>query len=79
MMNRKMDILVVSKNTTGFIPRVMTLFQKRGYTIHKINANLTDVSGYAKVTFSLEGNFEILEQLKKQVYKIVDVVNVQQI
>lgn len=78
-MNKMTELLIVSKNTTGFLPRVMSLFQKRGYTIHKMNADFINDSGYAQLTLTLEGNADIMEQLQKQVYKIVDVINVQQI
>lgn len=78
-MTKKSELLIISKNSDGFLQRIMSLFYKRGYTIHKLNADLTNNSGYAQVTLTLEGDEDIFNILQKQVYKIVDVVKVQQI
>lgn len=78
-MIKKSELLIVSKNSDGFLQRIMSLLYKRGYVIHKLNANLTSNSGYAEVTLTLEGDEDIFDILLKQVHRIVDVIKVQKI
>jgi acetolactate synthase-1/3 small subunit len=70
------EILVIAKNTNGIIVRIMSLFNRRGYFVKKMTAGVTNKSDYARLTLSVEGDDETLEQIQKQVYKIVDVVKV---
>ena len=44
-----------------------------------MSVDFSNQSGYAKILLTLEGNDEIFDQVQRQVYKIVDVVNVEQI
>ena len=70
------EILVITKNTNGIIVRIMSLFNRRGYFVKKMTAGITNKPGYARLTLSVEGDDETLDQIQKQVYKIVDVVKV---
>ncbi len=70
------EILVIAKNTNGIVVRIMSLFNRRGYFVKKMTAGITNKAGYARLTLSVEGEDEILDQIQKQVYKIVDVVKV---
>ncbi|MGO1469429.1 MAG: acetolactate synthase small subunit [Tissierella sp.] len=75
-MNKGYDILVIAKNTNGIVVRIMSLFNRRGYYVKKMTAGITNKPGYTRLTLSVEGDDEILDQIQKQVYKIVDVVKV---
>ena len=70
------EILVIAKNTNGIVVRIMSLFNRRGYFVKKMTAGITNKPGYARLTLSVEGDDKILDQIQKQVYKIVDVVKV---
>ena len=70
------EILVIAKNTNGIVVRIMSLFNRRGYYVKKMTAGITNKPGYTRLTLSVEGDDEILDQIQKQVYKIVDVVKV---
>lgn len=76
-MRKRFNLAIVSKNNKVFLQRVMALFYKRDYLIHNMRVDFTNESGYAKVFLTLEGNEEIFSQVQRQVYKIVDVVNVE--
>ena len=54
----------------------MSLFNRRGYTVQKMTAGITNKPGYARLTLSVNGDDKTLDQIQKQVYKIVDVVKV---
>ena len=72
-MNREHEILIIAKNTDGIVSRIMSLFNRRGYSVLKMTAGVTNKPGYARLTMTVEGDDKTLNQ---QVYKIVDVVKV---
>ncbi len=54
----------------------MSLFNRRGYYVRKMTAGATNQDGYTRLTLSVEGDEQILDQIQKQVYKLIDVVKV---
>lgn len=70
------EILIIAKNTDRIIGRIMSLFNRRGYYVKKMTAGATNRQGYTRLTLSVEGDEKILDQIQKQVYKIIDVVKV---
>ena len=75
-MNKEHEILINAKNTNGIVARIMSLFNRRGYAVNKMTAGVTNKAGYARLTLSVDGDAKSLDQIQKQVYKIVDVVKV---
>ncbi len=75
-MNNTYEILIIAKNTNGIVARIMSLFNRRGYFVKKMTAGVTNIPGHARLTLTVEGDDKILDQIQKQVYKIVDVVKV---
>ena len=75
-MTKTSEVLIITKNTNGIVARIMLLFNKRGYLVQKMTAGATNKEGYARLTLSVQGDKKILQQIQKQVYKIVDVVKV---
>lgn len=75
-MNNTYEILIIAKNSNGIIARIMSLFNRRGYFVKKMTAGVTNIPGHTRLTLTVEGDEEILDQIQKQVYKIVDVVKV---
>lgn len=75
-MNDTHEILIIAKNTSGIVARIMSLFNRRGYLVEKMTAGKTNIPGHARLTLTVKGDEEILDQIQKQVYKIVDVVKV---
>jgi len=69
-------MLIITKNTNGIVARIMSMFNRRGYFVKKMTAGLTNIPDYARLTLTVVGDEEILDQIQKQVYKIVDVVKV---
>ncbi len=75
-MNKRHEILIIAKNTNGIVSRIMSLFNRRGYSVLKMTAGITNKEGYARLTLTVEGDDKALDQIQKQVYKIIDVVKV---
>ena len=75
-MNNTYEMLIITRNTSGIVARIMSLFNRRGYQVKKMTAGATNMPDHTRLTLTVEGDEEILDQIQKQVYKIVDVVKV---
>lgn len=73
--NRKVFQLLVD-NTSGVLSRISGLFSRRGYNIESITAGVTADPRYTRITIVASGDDEILDQIEKQVEKLVDVRNI---
>ena len=60
-------------NTSGVLSRIAGLFSRRGYNIESITAGVTADPRYTRITIVASGDDEILDQIEKQVAKLVDV------
>ena len=71
-MQKKVFQLLVD-NTSGVLSRIAGLFSRRGYNIDSITAGVTADPRYTRITIVTDGDDEILEQIEKQLEKLVDV------
>ena len=63
-------------NTSGVLSRISGLFSRRGYNIESITAGATANPKYSRITIVTSGDDEILDQIEKQVAKLVDVEDI---
>ena len=77
-MRKKVFQLIVD-NTSGVLSRISGLFSRRGYNIESITAGVTADPRYTRITIVATGDDEILDQIEKQVAKLVDVRNVREL
>lgn len=75
-MHKTYEILIIAKNTNGIVARIMSMFNRRGYFVEKMTAGVSNIPNHARLTLSVKGDEETLDQIQKQVYKIIDVVKV---
>lgn len=66
-------------NTSGVLSRISGLFSRRGYNIESITAGVTADPRFTRITIVTSGDDEILEQIEKQVAKLVDVRDVKEL
>ena len=71
-MHKKVFQLLVD-NTSGVLSRISGLFSRRGYNIASITAGETADPRFTRITIVAAGDDEILDQIEKQVAKLVDV------
>lgn len=64
---------VIADNTSGVLSRISGLFTRRGYNIDSITAGVTADPKYSRITIVTNGEAEVLEQIEKQVAKLIDV------
>ena len=71
-MHKKAFQLIVD-NSSGVLSRISGLFSRRGYNIESITAGVTADPRFTRITIVASGDDEILDQIEKQVGKLVDV------
>ncbi len=77
-MQKKVFQLLVD-NTSGVLSRISGLFSRRSYNIESITAGVTADPRFTRITIVTSGDDEILEQIEKQVAKLVDVREIKEL
>ncbi|MDO8733969.1 MAG: acetolactate synthase small subunit [Elusimicrobiota bacterium] len=72
----KHTISVLVENKPGVLTRISTLFAARGYNIDSLAVGETDDPTVSRMTIVVAGDEAILEQVKKQLNKLIDVIKV---
>jgi acetolactate synthase-1/3 small subunit len=72
----KHTISVLVENKFGVLARVAGLFSGRGYNIKSLTVNETHDPKVSKMTIVTTGDEAVLEQIDKQLNKLVDVIKV---
>ncbi|WP_026505941.1 acetolactate synthase small subunit [Butyrivibrio sp. NC3005] len=66
-------------NTSGTLSRISGLFSRRGYNIESITAGVTADPRFTRITIVTVGDDVILDQIEKQVAKLVDVRDIHEL
>jgi acetolactate synthase-1/3 small subunit len=69
-------ISVLFENKFNAIPRMVGLFSGRGYSIDSISFGQGEEPGLTRATITTEGDAQVIEQIAKQLHKLVDVLKV---
>ena len=69
-------ISIMLENEAGALSRVAGLFSARGYNIETLTVAPTEDASVSRMTLVTTGSVEIVEQIMKQLNKLVDVVRV---
>ncbi|MDD6794129.1 MAG: acetolactate synthase small subunit [Clostridiaceae bacterium] len=75
-MEQKHVISVLVKNSSGVLSRVAGLFTRRGYNIDSLTVGRTENSDISRMTITLKGDNDVLEQVKKQLNKLEEIIKV---
>jgi acetolactate synthase-1/3 small subunit len=67
-------ISILMENESGALSRVAGLFSARGYNIQSLTVAPTEDPSLSRMTIVTHGSEEIIEQITKQLNKLVDVV-----
>jgi len=67
---------VLVENKPGALARVVGLFSARGFNIESLSVGETETRARSRVTLAVRGPPAILEQVRKQLEKLVDTVKV---
>ena len=69
-------ISILLENETGALSRVVGLFSQRGYNIETLTVAPTENPHMSRITISTVGEDIDLEQIKKQIHKLINVLTV---
>ncbi|MFH2133870.1 MAG: acetolactate synthase small subunit [Pseudomonadota bacterium] len=69
-------ISLLMANEAGALSRVSGLFSARGYNIESLTVAPTEDATLSRMTIVTRGSDEVIEQINKQLNKLVDVVSV---
>ena len=72
-------ISILMENATGALSRVSGLFSQRGYNIESLTVAPTDDPTLSRMTLVTKGNDASVEQIVKQLNKLIDVVKVMEL
>lgn len=67
-------ISMLLENEAGALARVAGLFSARGYNIESLTVAPTEDPSLSRLTLVTSGNDEVIEQITKQLNKLIDVV-----
>ena len=76
---KKIFFSILVENTAGVLSRVSGLFIRRGYNIDSLSVGETENQKYSRMTVVASGEDEILEQIEKQLRKLVDVKKIEEL
>nr|WP_282490407.1 acetolactate synthase small subunit [Providencia alcalifaciens] len=76
-MRRILSVLL--ENESGALSRVIGLFSQRGYNIESLTVAPTDDPTLSRMTIQTKGDAKVLEQIEKQLHKLVDVLRVSEL
>lgn len=77
MTRRIISILI--ENEAGSLSRVVGLFSQRGYNIDSLTVAATDDPTLSRMTITTFGDERMIEQMTKQLHKLVDVLKVSEL
>ncbi len=75
----KHTLSVLVEDEAGVLTRIAGLFARRGYNIESLAVGPAEQGGVSRITMVVPGDQHILEQITKQLYKLINVLKVQDI
>lgn len=73
---KKHTIAVIVNDQPGVLQRVSGLFGRRGFNIESITVGASEEAGLSRMVIVTSGDDHTLEQITKQLYKLIDVIKV---
>lgn len=75
----KHTLSVLVENHPGVLSRVAGLFSRRGFNIDSLAVGVTENPDVSRITIVVEGDDYIVEQVSKQLNKLIDVIKIKQL
>lgn len=74
--DKSYTLAILVNNTSGVLMRVVALFSRRGYNIDSLSVGETEDPGISRITIVVSGDRQIVNQIIRQVEKVIDVIRV---
>lgn len=75
----KHTLSVLVQDESGVLSRISSLFARRGFNIDSLAVGPAEKLGVSRVTMSVQGDNRTIEQLIKQLYKLINILHVQNV
>ncbi len=72
-------IVALVQDKPGVLNRVASMFRRRGFNISSLAVGVSETNGFSRMTFVVDGDDTTVDQVTKQLYKLIDVVKVSDI
>jgi acetolactate synthase-1/3 small subunit len=76
MATTKHTLVAIVQDKPGVLNRVVSLFRRRGFNIDSIAVGHSELSHLSRVTIIVNGTTATVEQVRKQMDKLIDVVKI---
>lgn len=73
---KKHIISIIVENKPGVLARIASLFSARGFNIESLNVSETETPELSRMTIVVTGADQVLEQIRKQLSKLIDTLKV---
>jgi acetolactate synthase-1/3 small subunit len=75
----KHTIAVIVENKAGVLTRIAGLFSRRSFNIDSLSVGATENPEYSRMTITVHGDRDVLEQVIKQLSKLINVIRVSEL
>ena len=75
----KHTLAVLVENRPGVLVRVAGLFSRRGFNIESLTVGRTENHDVSRMTIEVDGDDRLIEQVTKQLHKLIDVIKISDI
>lgn len=75
----KHTISVLVEDESGVLSRISGLFARRGFNIESLAVGPAEQDGVSRITMVVPGDDQVIEQLTKQLYKLINILKVEDI
>ncbi|MFC1503807.1 acetolactate synthase small subunit [Spirochaetota bacterium] len=72
-------VTVTVENRFGVLARIASLFSSRGFNIRSLSVAETEDPSISRMTIVVSADDKILEQIKKQLNKLIDTIKIQEL
>ena len=69
-------LAILMENEPGSLSRIVGLFSQRAFNIESLTVAPTDDNSLSRMTIATRGDDKVLEQIVKQVNKLIDVIKI---
>ena len=78
-MEPRHTITALVQDRPGVLNRIASMFRRRGFNIASLAVGRSEVSDLSRMTFVVEGDDRVVEQVTKHLHKLIDVIKVSDI
>lgn len=72
----KHTIVALVQDRPGVLNRIASKWRQRGFNIESLAVGHSEVPGFSRMTFTVDGTTTDVDQVTKQMYKVIEVVKV---